>query len=99
MTRRNPLLPAVFGLARLISDGAVRKAPVPAERDINAARGAMLDVFKQRYPNLVSTLENIDSPNNDHGDLCGAVTGMLDAILSLPASQSGPLLRYIFRPS
>ena len=85
--------------ARLISDGAVRKAPIPAERDINAARGAMWEVFKRRYPNLVSTLENIDSPNNDHGDLCGAVTGMLDAILSLPASQSGPLLRYIFRPS
>ncbi len=85
--------------ARLISDGAVRKAPIPAEKDINPAREAMWGVFKQRYPNLVSTLENIDSPNNEHGDQCGAVTGMLDAILSLPASQSGPLLRYIFRPS
>jgi hypothetical protein len=85
--------------ARLISDGAVRKAPIPGERDIKTARDAMWEVFKKRYPNLVSTLENIDSPNNDHGDLCGAVTGMLDAILSLPAGQSGPLLRYIFRPS
>jgi hypothetical protein len=85
--------------ARLISDGAVRKAPIPAETDINSAREAMWGTFKKRYPNLVSTLENIDSPNTDHGDLCGAVTGMLDSILSLPERESGPLLRYIFRPS
>jgi hypothetical protein len=85
--------------ARLISDGAVRKAAIPAENDIKPARDAMWNVFKQRYPHFVATLENIDSPDNDHGDLCGAVTGMLDAILSLPESQSGPLLRYIFRPS
>jgi hypothetical protein len=85
--------------ARLISDGAVRKAPIPAERDISPARDAMWGVFKQRYPHLVSTLENIDSPDTDHSDLCGAVTGVLDAILSLPASQGGPLLRYVFRPS
>ena len=59
----------------------------------------MWRVFKDRYPNLVATLDNIDSVDIDHGQACAALTGLLEAALSLPERQSGPLLRYVFRPS
>jgi hypothetical protein len=85
--------------ARLIADGVMRKAAPPSESEINEARTAMWRVFKERYPNLVSTLDNIDSADIDHGQACAALTGLLDAVLSLPEWQSGPLLRYVFRPS
>ena len=85
--------------ARLIADGATRKAPAPSESEISDARSAMWRVFKERYPNLVSTLDGIDSADIDHGKACAALTGLLDAALSLPDRQSGPLLRYVFRPS
>jgi len=85
--------------ARLIADGVARKAAPPSESDISEARTAMWRVFKERYPSLVSTLDNIDSADIDHGQACAALTGLLDAALSLPERQSGPLLRYVFRPS
>jgi hypothetical protein len=84
--------------ARLIADGVTRKAAPPSESDISEARTAMWRVFKERYPSLVSTLDNIDSADIDHGQACAALTGLLDAALSLPDQQSGPLLRYVFRP-
>ena len=84
--------------ARMITDGAVHKTIIPAETDIKSARDNMWNVFKDRYPSLVSVLNNLDSGNVDHEQACAAVTGMLDAVLTLPPSNGGPLLRYIFRP-
>ncbi len=85
--------------ARLIADGATRKTAPPAESEISESRDAMWRIFQERYPNLVSTLNNIDSVDIDHGKACAALTGLLDAVLSLPDRQSGPLLRYVYRPS
>lgn len=85
--------------ARLIADGATRKAAAPSESEVSDARTAMWRVFKERHPNLVAALDDIDSADIDHGQACAALTGLLEAVLSLPERQSGPLLRYVFRPS
>ena len=84
--------------ARMITDGAVHKTIIPAETDIKSARDDMWNIFKGRYPSLVPVLNNLDSADIDHGEACAAVTGMLDAVLTLPPGKGGPLLRYIFRP-
>jgi len=84
--------------ARTIADGAVHKTVTPAETDIKTARDDMWKIFKDRYPNLVRALDSLDSSDVDHEQACAAVTGMLDAVLTLPPDEGGPLLRYIFRP-
>jgi len=84
--------------ARVIVDGAVHKTVVPAETDIKKARDDMWRIFKDRYHSLVSVLNDLGSADIDHGQACAAMAGMLDAVLTLPPSQGGPLLRYIFRP-
>ena len=84
--------------ARLIADGAVHKSALPIEGDIKKAREDMWQIFDERYHSLVPVLDNVDSADVDHGQACSALTGMLDAVLTLPPGKGGPLLRYIFRP-
>ena len=85
--------------ARLVSDGALRNAAVPSESDIRDARDAMSQLFREKNPDLVSTLSELDSDDVDHERACSAVTQMLARTLDLPVAQKGPLLRYIFQQS
>ena len=84
---------------RLVSDGAQRNAPVPSKREVTAALDAMAQQFREKYPGMVSTFDNMDSPTADHGSVCTAMTEMLVTILALPDAQRGPLLRYLFGPT
>jgi len=84
---------------RLVSDAALRKAAIPSESEIVAARTALVRQIHEKDPGMASTWSNLDSPTLDHGVVCTAITEMLATIQTLPYAQRGPLLRYLFSSS
>jgi hypothetical protein len=84
---------------RLVGDAALRKAAIPSEGEIVAARAALVKQIREKDPGMASTWSNLDSPTLDHGVVCTAITEMLATIQTLPYAQRGPLLRYLFSSS
>jgi hypothetical protein len=83
-------------LARLVADGATRRAPTPPLSEVNASLDDVIRQLRAKDGAQVAVLTQMDSPTVNHSLVCKVSTDLYQAVLTLPKAQAGPLLRYMF---
>lgn len=86
-------------LANLLDAASLAPAAIPPQAAVQSALRAVALRTEQRIPGALRVVENPNPSTQRPKMLCDAELTFYDEIISLPASQAGPLLRFLLASS